>query len=174
VSVPPHLAPSRVMQAIKGKTSHHLLMDHRKLRTEFWGRHLWSRGCFVCSWTASISRGGACESIGSSPITGHRVTETQRLVSRRALPVCSAGADLRSTPIEIARNRAKRFYDASSFCVIARSDDVGISFDGGCHAGYKWNQQILAAAAIECERSDDFRCAEPGGAGRTHWHRKAG
>ena len=37
------------MQAIKGKTSHHLLMDHRKLRSEYWGRHLWSRGYFVCS-----------------------------------------------------------------------------------------------------------------------------
>ena len=49
VSVPPHLAPSRVMQAIKGKTSHHLLMDRRKLRAEFWGRHLWARGYFVCS-----------------------------------------------------------------------------------------------------------------------------
>jgi putative transposase len=48
-SVPPHLAPSRVMQAIKGKTWHHLLMDHRKLRKEYWGRHLWSRGYFVCS-----------------------------------------------------------------------------------------------------------------------------
>jgi putative transposase len=49
LSVPPHLAPSRVMQAIKGKTSHRLLMDHRKLRATFWGRHLWSRGYFVCS-----------------------------------------------------------------------------------------------------------------------------
>ena len=49
LSVPPHLAPSRVMQAIKGKTSHRLLMDHRKLRAAFWGRHLWSRGYFVCS-----------------------------------------------------------------------------------------------------------------------------
>ena len=49
LSVPPHLAPSRVMQAIKGKTSHHLLQDHRRLRTEFWGRHLWARGYFVCS-----------------------------------------------------------------------------------------------------------------------------
>ena len=34
---------------IKGKTSHHLLMDRRKLRAEFWGRPLWSRGYFVCS-----------------------------------------------------------------------------------------------------------------------------
>ena len=49
LSVPPHLAPSRVMQAIKGKTSHHLLMNWRRLREELWGRHLWSRGYFVCS-----------------------------------------------------------------------------------------------------------------------------
>ena len=37
------------MQAIKGKTSHHLLQDHRRLRAEFWGRHLWARGYFVAS-----------------------------------------------------------------------------------------------------------------------------
>ena len=37
------------MQAIKGKTSHHLLTDHRRLRAEYWGRHLWARGYFVCS-----------------------------------------------------------------------------------------------------------------------------
>ena len=49
LSVPPNLAPSRVMQAIKGKTSHHMLMDWRRLRKEFWGRHLWSRGYFVCT-----------------------------------------------------------------------------------------------------------------------------
>ena len=49
LSVPPHVSPSRVMQAIKGKTSHHLLQDRRKLRAEFWGRHLWARGYFVCS-----------------------------------------------------------------------------------------------------------------------------
>ena len=49
LSVPPHLAPSRVMQAVKGKTSHHLLAGHRKLRAEFWGRHLWARGYFVAT-----------------------------------------------------------------------------------------------------------------------------
>jgi putative transposase len=49
LSVPPHLAPSRVMPAIKGKTSHALLSDRRKLRREFWGQHLWARGYFVCS-----------------------------------------------------------------------------------------------------------------------------
>ena len=40
LSVPPNLAPSRVMQAIKGKTSHHLLRDFRVLAKQFWGRHL--------------------------------------------------------------------------------------------------------------------------------------
>ena len=49
LSVPPQLAPSRVMQAIKGKTSHHLLQDYGQLRKEFWGRHLWARGYFVAS-----------------------------------------------------------------------------------------------------------------------------
>ena len=54
LDVPPRLAPSRVMQAIKGKTSHHLLQDHRKLRKEFWGRHLWARGYFVAT-TGNVS-----------------------------------------------------------------------------------------------------------------------
>ena len=49
LSVPPHLAPSRVMQAIKGKTLRHLLMDRRRLREAFWGRHLWARGYFVAT-----------------------------------------------------------------------------------------------------------------------------
>ena len=49
LSAPPHLAPSRIMQFIKGKTSHHMLQSHRKLRNEFWGRHMWGRGYFVCS-----------------------------------------------------------------------------------------------------------------------------
>jgi putative transposase len=37
------------MQAIKGKTSHHLLSEFRALKKEFWGRHLWARGYFVAS-----------------------------------------------------------------------------------------------------------------------------
>ncbi|HVR74840.1 MAG TPA: IS200/IS605 family transposase [Planctomycetota bacterium] len=49
LDVPPNLAPSRVMQAIKGKTSHSMLADWRQLRREFWGRHLWARGYFVCT-----------------------------------------------------------------------------------------------------------------------------
>ena len=54
VSVPPELAPSRVMQAIKGRTSHHMLMNWRRLRKECWGQHLWARGYFVCT-TGNVS-----------------------------------------------------------------------------------------------------------------------
>jgi putative transposase len=49
LSVPPTLAPSRVMQALKGKTSYQLLRDFRTLRREFWGNHFWARGYFVAS-----------------------------------------------------------------------------------------------------------------------------
>ena len=49
LSAPPQLSPSRVMQAIKGKTSHHLLAEFRALNKAFWGRHLWARGYFIAS-----------------------------------------------------------------------------------------------------------------------------
>ena len=49
LSVPPTISPSRLMQAIKGKTSYMLMRDFRALRKEFWGRHLWARGYFVAT-----------------------------------------------------------------------------------------------------------------------------
>lgn len=49
LSVPPKMSPSKVMQAIKGQTSHHMLSSWKRLRREFWGRHLWARGYFVCT-----------------------------------------------------------------------------------------------------------------------------
>lgn len=49
LSVPPSLSPSRVMQAIKGKSSYQLMRDFRTLRKTFWGKHLWARGYFVAT-----------------------------------------------------------------------------------------------------------------------------
>ena len=49
LSVPPTLSPSRVMNAIKGKSSIRLLRDFRALSKTFWGRHLWARGYFVAT-----------------------------------------------------------------------------------------------------------------------------
>jgi putative transposase len=47
LSVPPTLSPSRVMNAIKGKSSNRLMRDFRTLNRLYWGRHLWARGFFV-------------------------------------------------------------------------------------------------------------------------------
>ncbi len=49
VSMPPHVAPSDGMRAIKGKTAHKLLREYRRLKRDLWGGHLWSRGYFVCT-----------------------------------------------------------------------------------------------------------------------------
>ena len=49
VSVPPQLAPSKLMQYIKGKTSRKLMMEFKHIQKAFWGRHVWARGYFVAS-----------------------------------------------------------------------------------------------------------------------------
>jgi putative transposase len=49
LSVPATMAPSRVMNAIKGRSSNRLMRKFRELNRQFWGRHLWSRGYFVAT-----------------------------------------------------------------------------------------------------------------------------
>lgn len=49
VSIPPNVTISRLVQWLKGKSSHSLLAEFSHLRKTFWGRHLWARGYFCCS-----------------------------------------------------------------------------------------------------------------------------
>lgn len=49
VSIPPQVAVSRLVQRQKGKTAYKLLAEFAHLRKQFWGRHLWARGCFCRS-----------------------------------------------------------------------------------------------------------------------------
>jgi putative transposase len=49
VSIPPQVTISRLVQRVKGKSSHALLNEYSHLRKAFWGRHLWARGYFCCS-----------------------------------------------------------------------------------------------------------------------------
>jgi putative transposase len=49
VSIPPQVTISRLVQRLKGKSSHSLLGEFQHLRRTFWGRHLWARGYFCCS-----------------------------------------------------------------------------------------------------------------------------
>ena len=49
VSVPPHLAISKLVQYLKGKSSCKLMQENKGLSKVFWGRHLWARGYFVAT-----------------------------------------------------------------------------------------------------------------------------
>ena len=49
VSMPPQVTISRLVQWLKGRSSHHLLAEFAHLRKAFWGRHVWARGYFCCS-----------------------------------------------------------------------------------------------------------------------------
>jgi putative transposase len=49
VSSPPNLSPSKIMQAIKGKSSRKLMMEFKHLQKQYWGSHLWGRGYFVAT-----------------------------------------------------------------------------------------------------------------------------
>ena len=49
VSIPPQVTISRLVQWLKGRSSHHLLAEFAHLRKAFWGRHRWARGYFCCN-----------------------------------------------------------------------------------------------------------------------------
>jgi putative transposase len=49
VSVPPHLAISKLVQYLKGKSSYKMMQENKQISKEFWGRHLWGRGYFVAT-----------------------------------------------------------------------------------------------------------------------------
>ena len=46
LSCPPSLAPSKIVQYLKGRTSHILQDEYPALKKRYWGQHLWARGYF--------------------------------------------------------------------------------------------------------------------------------
>lgn len=48
VSIPQNLAVSKLMQQLKGRTSHAMINEFSLLRRQYWGRHMWARGYFCC------------------------------------------------------------------------------------------------------------------------------
>jgi putative transposase len=49
VSVPPHVAVSKLVQYLKGKSSYKMLQENKQISKTYWGRHLWGRGYFVAT-----------------------------------------------------------------------------------------------------------------------------
>ncbi len=50
ISLPSQVTISRLMQWLQGRTAHHLLAEFPHLKKQFWGRQLWTRGYFCCSF----------------------------------------------------------------------------------------------------------------------------
>ena len=49
LSCPPSLAPSKIVQYLKGRTSHMLQEEFPLLKKRYWGQHLWARGYFCAT-----------------------------------------------------------------------------------------------------------------------------
>jgi putative transposase len=46
ISCPPTLAPSKILQYLKGRSSKMLQEEFEELRRRYWGQHLWATGYF--------------------------------------------------------------------------------------------------------------------------------
>ena len=49
ISCPPSLAPSKIVQYLKGRSSRLMQEEFQELKKRYWGQHLWSRGYFCAS-----------------------------------------------------------------------------------------------------------------------------
>ena len=49
VSRSPSIAPSKLVQYLKGRSSRKLQMEFEELRRRYWGQHLWARGYFIAT-----------------------------------------------------------------------------------------------------------------------------
>jgi putative transposase len=54
VSCPPSLAPAKVMQYLKGRSSKMLQDEFPHLKKRYWGRHLWACGYF-CATVGAVT-----------------------------------------------------------------------------------------------------------------------
>ena len=49
MSIPPKVTISRLLQYLKGKTAHKIMMEFAHIKKQYWGQHMWARGYFCCS-----------------------------------------------------------------------------------------------------------------------------
>jgi putative transposase len=49
ISIPPQVTISRLVQWLKGKTAHKIMLEFPHIKKHYWGQHMWARGYFCCS-----------------------------------------------------------------------------------------------------------------------------
>ena len=64
VSVPPHLAPAKLVQYIKGRSSQRLQEEFPHLKKQLCGQQLWARGYF-CAMLGAVNEETVCAYIES-------------------------------------------------------------------------------------------------------------
>ena len=55
VSCPPELAPSKIVQYLKGRSSKLIQDEFPELKKRYWGQHLWARGYF-CATVGGVTK----------------------------------------------------------------------------------------------------------------------
>lgn len=54
ISAPPSLAPAKIVQYLKGRSSRKMQMEYEALRKRYWGQHMWARGYF-CATVGTVT-----------------------------------------------------------------------------------------------------------------------
>ena len=69
ISCPPSLAPSKIVQYLKGRSSRLLQDEFPELKKKYWGQHLWSRGYF-CATVGSVTEETIKNYVANQKVTG--------------------------------------------------------------------------------------------------------
>jgi putative transposase len=77
VSAPAKLSPAKIMQYIKGRSSHLLQEEFPHLKKRYWGQHLWARGYF-CGTVGNVDEDTIRQYIDAQPTDGPQDTFTVR------------------------------------------------------------------------------------------------
>ena len=55
ISCPTNLAPAKIVQYLKGRSSRLIQDEFPELKKRYWGQHLWARGYF-CATVGSVTK----------------------------------------------------------------------------------------------------------------------
>ncbi len=73
IACPPSMAPSKIVQYLKGRASRLLQEEFPELKKKYWGQHLWSRGYF-CATVGNVTEETIRRYIENQEITGRSDT----------------------------------------------------------------------------------------------------
>lgn len=76
LSCPPTIAPSKIVQYLKGRSSRMLQDEYSHLKKKYWGQHLWARGYF-CASVGSVNDETVRQYIQGQQVEGDGIFEIE-------------------------------------------------------------------------------------------------